>query len=280
MPSSAYLPPDFDPSANLAIVAGRGRYPFISATRAAKQGVPLHLVALGGETDPQLREAAPWVSTTEIKVGQIGALIRHLKAIEAASVLMVGQVTPGKLFRGLHPDLKAVRILAGLRERNAHSLFGAVVAEIESAGATVLDARSFLDGDLVQPGPLNRGKLRLPAEEIDFGIQKARQLSELDIGQGLVVNKGTVLAVEGFDGTDAMLRRCREFDSNHKLFVKVAKPGHDFRFDVPVVGPRTIESLAEGGVTFAGLEAGRTLLLDRESLLAEADRRRIHLFGF
>jgi len=280
MSISAFLKPTFDPSGNLVIVAGRGRYPFLSATRAARHGLSLHLVALRGETDPELSGAVTWASETEIKVGQIGALIRHLKTINAASVLMVGQVTPGKLFRGLHPDLKAVRLLAGLKERNAHTLFGAVVSEIEDAGVAVLDARSFLDEELVRPGPLARGKPGLSEDQIAFGIQKARQVAALDIGQGLVVNKGTVLAVEGFEGTDAMLRRCREFVSDQKLFVKVAKPEHDFRFDVPVIGPRTLESLSEGGISIAALEAGRTLLLDREALLAEAGRRKIHLFGF
>lgn len=278
--TSRFLPKDFHPTSEVCLIAGRGSYPFLSAAEMQRLKIPIHLVCLEGETSPELFPSFNFLSHQQIKVGQMGRMLRAVRDSGARHVLMVGQIRPGKLFRGMHPDLKAIRILSSLRERNAHTIFRAVVSEIEGIGAQVLDARAFLDEHLASEGPMVGKMSGREMEEIKIGIHKTKQVSALDIGQGLVMSGGTVLAVEGFDGTDAMLERCKAFSTREKLFIKVAKPEHDFRFDVPVFGERTIDSLKSGGINKVALEADRTLLLDKPRILRLAKKNGIRMVGF
>ncbi|HEX2100343.1 MAG TPA: LpxI family protein, partial [Candidatus Synoicihabitans sp.] len=181
---------------------------------------------------------------------------------------------------GLHPDLKATRILFSLKRRNAETIFGAIAQEIAALGVTLLDARSFLDDQLALPGCMTARSFPIEDDYVAHGIQIARECARLDIGQGCVVRKGTVLAVEAFEGTDEMLRRAGAFKTDGALFVKTVKGGQDYRFDVPCFGLRTLETMREAGLKAAALEANRVILLDRPAVVAQAREWSISLLGY
>ncbi len=277
---SAFLPPDFAAQRPVALIAGRGRYPEITAAAIRRAGVPLRLVAMDDETSPELIASFPPAERVVLNVGQVGKMLEALKDFGAGSALMAGQVKPKKLFHGLTPDLKAAQILFTLKRRNAETIFGAIAAEIEKIGVTLLDARAFIDEELATPGSMTGAKLPTDEEYLQHGIHVAREIARLDIGQGCVVRKGTVLAVEAFEGTDAMLRRAGTFKTDETLFVKTVKAQQDFRFDVPVFGQRTLETMHEAGLAAAALEAGKVIILEKPAVLKQAKAWRITLHGF
>ena len=277
---SAYLPPDFDARRPVALIAGRGNYPVVTAAAIRRAGVPLRLIALEDETLPELKVTFPASEQVEINVGQLGRMLKALKEFGAGYALMAGQVKPKRLFHGLTPDLKAAQILLTLKRRNAETIFGAIATEITAMGVTLLDARAFLDDQMAQPGNMTKKKLPIEVDYLQHGVHIARESARLDIGQGCVVRKGTVIAVEAFEGTDEMLRRAGTFKTDETLFVKSVKPQQDFRFDVPVFGSRTLESMREAGISAAALEAGKVIILDRAAVVAQADAWGIALQGF
>jgi len=276
---SRFLPDDFDSSKKLALIAGQGIYPQLLAERARKAGISLRLIELGGETSPELVESFLASERSAVKVGQVGKLLKELKMLGASYAVMAGRVTPGKLFRGLHPDLKAIRMLAGLERKNAETIFGAIGDEIEKAGIHLLDARIFMDEDLADEGVLVQGKEKIIPEYLKHGIEIARENARLDVGQGVVVSEGTVLAVEAFEGTNAMLERAGEFGAKNCLLVKLGKPKQDTRFDVPVFGLQTLQGLKKAGIGNAALESDSVLLLDKPQVVAEARKLGIGLAG-
>jgi DUF1009 family protein len=277
---SAFLPPDFDPQRPIALIAGRGQYPLVTATAIRRAGVPLRLIALEDETSAELLASFPESERVSINVGQLGRMLSALKDFRAGYALMAGQVKPKKLFHGLTPDLKAAQILFRLKRRNAETIFGAIAEEIEQIGVRLLDARAFIDDQLAHAGPMVGKKLPVDREYLDHGIAIAREIARLDIGQGCVVRKGTVLAVEAFEGTDEMLRRAGTFKTDETLFVKTVKAQQDFRFDVPVFGLRTLETMREAGLGAAALEAGKVIMLEKPAVLAQAKSCGISLYGF
>jgi len=280
MALSAFLPATFDPRRPLALIAGQGVYPQLVATAARAAGVPVRLIAFEEETRPELVAAFPESERRVLRVGQLGAMLKALREFDAGSALMAGQITPRRLFKGLHPDLKATRILLSLKRRNAETIFGAIAAEIEALGIALLDARTFLDDQLAPAGCMTGRKFPIDREYLEHGIHIARESARLDIGQGCVVRKGTVLAVEAFEGTDEMLRRAGGFKTDEALFVKTVKARQDWRFDVPCFGLRTLETMREAQLAAAALEAGKVILLDRPAVIAQARTWGIALFGF
>jgi DUF1009 family protein len=276
---SAFLPQDFDARRPIALIAGRGSYPVITAAAIRAAGVPLRLIAMDDETESALIASFPETERITLNVGQVGKMLDALKNFGAGYALMAGQVKPKKLFHGLVPDLKAASILFSLKRRNAETIFGAIAAEIEKLGVTLLDARAFIDAQLATLGAMN-GKLGTDDEYLQHGILIAREIARLDIGQGCVVRKGTVLAVEAFEGTDDMLRRAGTFKADETLFVKTVKARQDFRFDVPVFGLRTLETMHEAGLAAAALEAGKVIVLDKPAVLKQAKAWGIALHGF
>ncbi len=277
---SAFLPPDFDPKRPVALIAGRGRYPVITAGAIRAAGVPLRLIAMDDETSPELIASFSPAERITLNVGQVGRMLDALKDFDARYALMAGQVKPKRLFHGLLPDLKAAQMLFSLKRRNAETIFGAIAAEIEKLGVTLLDARAFIDEHLATPGAMTGGRLPIEEEYLQHGIHIAREIARLDIGQGCVVRKGTVLAVEAFEGTDEMLRRAGAFKTDEALFVKTVKARQDFRFDVPVFGQRTLETMHESGLAAAALEAGKVIVLDQPAVLEQARTWGIALHGF
>ena len=277
---SRFLPTDFDREGRLVVIAGQGRYPAILVEGMRRHGIPVGLIGFEDETDPELLESFSPSDRAVVKVGQLGRMLKHLKRLGARYAVMAGRIAPRRLFRGLHPDLKAVAILASLRERNAETIFGAVADEIRAIGVEQLDARIFLDNHVASPGIMARGRRRPETRDLEHGIRIAKEIARLDIGQGVVVRKGTVLAVEAFEGTDAMLARAGEFRTPEALFVKTVKPDQDYRFDVPMFGMRTLEVLEEAGIMMAALEAENTIILEKESTVRDAERRGITLIGY
>jgi DUF1009 family protein len=279
-PLSAFLPPAFDRTRPLALIAGQGVYPRLVADAARQAGVKVVLIAFQGETAPELVASFPESDRCTVLVGQVGKTLDRLRRFGAGYALMAGQVTPGRLFRDLHPDLKAARILLSLKRRNAETIFGAVAKEIEALGIRLLDARAFLDDHLATPGCMTGRTFPVEPDDVAHGVGLARECARLDIGQGCVVRRGTVLAVEAFEGTDEMLRRAGGFKTDGALFVKTVKARQDYRFDVPCFGLNTLEIMSEWGIRAAALEAGSVLLLDKPAVLARARALGLSLLGY
>ncbi|HTO04856.1 MAG TPA: UDP-2,3-diacylglucosamine diphosphatase LpxI [Opitutus sp.] len=279
-PPSAFLPPDYDPRRPVALIAGQGLYPQLVAAAIRRAGGSIKLIAFEEETRPDLIASFHESERRVLLVGQLGRMLKTLREFDAGYALMAGQISPRRLFKGLHPDLKAVRILASLKRRNAETIFGAIAQEIEQLRITLLDARSFLDDQLAFEGCMTGRSFPIESDYVDHGIHIARECAHLDIGQGCVVRKGTVLAVEAYEGTDEMLRRAGAFKTDSALFVKTVKAAQDYRFDVPCFGQRTLEVMREAGIASAALEANRVLILDRSAVLAQAKSWGISLLGF
>jgi DUF1009 family protein len=279
-PPSAYLPAHYDPRRPVALIAGQGLYPVLVAQAVRRAGGSLRLIAFDEETPPDLIATFPESERRTLLVGQLGRMLKALKEFDAGYAIMAGQITPRRLFKGLHPDLKATKILFSLKRRNAETIFGAIAREIEALGVTLLDARAFLDDQLASPGGMTGQSFPIDRDYLDHGVHIARESARLDIGQGCVVRKGTVLAVEAFEGTDEMLRRAGTFKTDEALFVKTVKARQDFRFDVPCFGLRTLETMREAKLTAAALEAGKVIILDKPAVLQQARAWGIHLWGF
>ena len=260
----------------VGIIAGNGVYPKTFARAARKAGVSkLIAAAFLNETEPEFESEVD--ETGWFRVGQLSKLIRFFQKHQVAHAVMTGQIAPRNLFE-FRPDVRTLKMLGKVKERNAETLFGAIAGELENDGIVLLPATTFLD-DLL-PGPGNLGGPELSAEQEEdaaFGIRIAKEVSRLDIGQCVVVKKGTVLAVEAFEGTNETLRRGGALGKGGAMMIKVSKPEQDLRFDVPCIGPATIETARDAGVNAVIVEAGRTLLLDKEEVLRLCAKRKISL---
>jgi DUF1009 family protein len=255
----------------LALIAGRGSYPLLLAAAAKAQGVAhLEAIAFRGETDRAIETAADTVRW--IHLGQYGRMLDALRDTGARHAVMAGQITPTHLFR-IRLDRPMIELLASLRTRNAETIFGAVGRDLQDRGIELLPAYLFMESHMPGPGPLSaRSPTASERQDIDLGLRVAKTTSALDIGQTVVVKEGTVLAVEAFEGTDAAIRRAGKLGGKGAVVVKVAKPGHDMRFDIPVVGLHTLRVLKKARAAVLALEARRCLLLEKDRLAAAADR--------
>lgn len=263
---------------SLVIIAGNGVYPHAMARGARAAGVQRILAAaFHHETDPTLAALTDGIEW--MRVGQLGKLLGYLKASGAKHAVMSGQIAPKNLF-DLRPDLKALMLLGKLRERNAETIFGAIGDAMASIGVTLLPATTFMEeclaplGSIAGPTPGRREQ-----SDLALGLRIAKETSRLDIGQTVVVKGGTVLAVEAFEGTNAAIQRGGSLGRKDAVMVKVSKPHQDLRFDVPVIGPVTLETARDAKLSAIGVEAGKTLLLEKERLLALASEHKISLVG-
>ncbi|MCG8602165.1 MAG: UDP-2,3-diacylglucosamine diphosphatase LpxI [Verrucomicrobiales bacterium] len=249
----------------IGIIAGNGIYPETFASAARGAGVKnLIAAAFTNETKP---EFAGFVDEIDwFRVGQLGKMIKHFLKHGVTEAVMVGQIAPKNLF-DLRPDIRTLKMLGRVKERNAETLFGAIADELEKDGITLLPATTFLDDHLPAPGHVCGPVLSdRQQEDAAYGFRIAKETSRLDIGQTVVVKKGTVLAVEAFEGTNEAIKRGGQLGKGEAMMVKVSKPSQDFRFDVPVVGPATVETAGDAGVNAIVIEAGCTLLLGREEV--------------
>jgi len=262
----------------LGLIAGNNAYPLILAREARAAGVKrIVAAAFTGETDPGL---AALVDEIEwLRVGQLGRLIACLKSRGVREAIMAGQIHPANLFN-LRPDLKALMLLGKLRTRNAETIFGGIADELAKAGITLLPATVHMDKYLATPGVIAGPRLsRREEEDIRFGFEIAKQVSALDIGQTVLVKAGTVLAVEAFEGTNEAIKRGGALARKDAVMVKVSKPRQDLRFDVPVIGMQTLEVAAASHIRVIAIESGKTLLLDKPSMIEQAQLRKITLAG-
>ncbi len=264
----------------VCLIAGQGFYPELLFDGMKRSGVKAFVIGFEGETSESLLAKVDEGQRVVLKVGQIGKLLKALKNFATPYAVMAGQITPRRLFHDLHLDMKAILMLAKLKERNAETIFGAIVTEIEHCGVVLLDARSFMDVHLADLGMMAGPFGKLKQEWIQHGIDLAKKVATLKIGQSVVVSKGTVLGVEGFDGTDGLISRIKDFHAPSPIFVKASHQNHDFRFDVPVFGMKTLELLHASGIEYAALEAKKVLILEKERVLARAKELRITLLGF
>ncbi len=247
----------------LGMIAGNRSLPLLFARQARALGVKrLVAVAFEGETDPELAQYVDEVIW--LKVGRLSPLIKVFTDRGVNQCVMVGQIAPKNLF-DLRPDLRAVTMLLKLKERNAHTIFGAIADELKRDGVELIEATPWLKP--LMPGNgfhLGRPLSDEQRADVQFGLRIAKAVSQLEIGQTVVVKRGTVLAVEGFEGTDRCLSRGGELAGKEggAVAVKAAKEHHDLRFDIPCIGSGTLETCARAGVAVLALEAGKTLLLD------------------
>jgi DUF1009 family protein len=262
----------------LFLIAGSGDYPRLVIAGAIKFGVQrLAMASFDGETAPDLVEMVD--QNFPMKVGQLGKLVDAAKKSGARRALMAGQIAPSHLFN-LRPDFKALVVLAKLKERNAETLFGAVGVELSKVGVQLISATTYLDDHIATSGHIAGPGLKArQVEDLDFGFRMAKETSRLDIGQTVVVKNGTVLAVEAFEGTNEAIRRGGKLGRGGATLVKVSKPNQDMRFDVPVIGTKTLEIAAESGIRSIGVESGATLLLDRPKVCALAESLSITIYG-
>ena len=262
----------------LGLMAGSGVYPATVVREARKAGVSRIVVAaFEGETDRAIEPASDVVEW--LRVGQLGRMVQFFKREHVSHAMMVGQIAPRNLF-DLRPDLKGFLLLGKLKLRHAESIFGAIADELAANGITLLPATTFLDDLLPGPGLFcGPAPDRKQLADIEFGFRIAKEMSRLNVGQSVVVKRGTVLAVEAFEGTDECVKRGGALGKGGATLVKVSKPNQDFRFDVPVVGPRTIETAAASGIAVIAIEAGRTLMLGIDEIKALCQTRRICLYA-
>lgn len=262
----------------IALIAGNGIYPELFITAARKAGVKkLVACAFENETKPDINnkvDAVEWV-----RVGQLSKMIKFFKAHDVKHAVMVGQIAPKNLF-DLRPDFRTLMMLAKLKRRNAESLFGAIGDELKKDGIELLPATTFLEDAMPGPGHVAGPKVKARRwEDARYGFEIAKASSNLDIGQTVVVKNGTVLAVEAFEGTNEAMKRGGSLGRGKATMVKVSKPNQDMRFDVPVVGPDTITTASEAGVDVIAVEAGMTLLLGMDEVIARCERLKVTLLA-
>ena len=257
----------------LGIIAGNGEFPLILARSARQLGTErIVAAAFDGETKPEIDSAVDEIEW--VKLGQLKRLIEVFTSRGVKRAVMAGGITPSNLFKNLRLDLRMTTAALRLKERNAETIFGAIAAEMARDGVELIDPRPFLGDSVPKTGVLTRHQpSREQQEDVQFGLRIAKSVSALDIGQTVVVKKGTVLAVEAFEGTDECIRRGGALagQKGDAVVVKVSKPSHDFRFDIPCVGDKTIESCLAGRISVMAIEAGRSLLLGKDKLLKAAN---------
>ena len=262
----------------LGIIAGNGVYPRLLADAARKAGVKKIVVAaFTGETDPALEQHADLLEW--MRVGQLNRLLKFFRAQEIRHAMMAGQIAPKNLF-DLRPDWKALMLLGKLKQRNAESIFAAIAEELAKVNVDLLPATTFLEHSLATSGPISGPKLsRNEEDDVDLGWKIAKEIARLDIGQTILVRSGTVVAVEALEGTNDAIRRGGELAGSGAVMVKVAKPNQDMRFDVPVIGLETIRIAAEARLRVIAVEAGKTLLLERDAIVDLANHSKISIVG-
>ena len=258
----------------LGLIAGNGTFPFLVLEGAQKAGAQVAVAAIREETDPQIEKVSD--NVTWVGVGQLGKMLRFFKNEGVEKAIMAGQVKHVQIFSSSIPDLRMVKMLLRLPRKNTDALIGAVANELASEGIELIDSTYFLQEHLPQPGVLTKRK---PDErergDIEYGLEVAHEIARLDLGQTIVVRDRACVAIEAMEGTDAVIRRAGDLVRGRLTVVKIAKPDQDMRFDVPVVGLSTIQTMIEASATCLCLTAGKTLMFERDEMRQLADKNKI-----
>jgi len=278
----------------LGLIAGNGRFPFLLLDAARAHGLRVVVAAIKEETDPEINERAvrepEFVRVHWMSLGELSKLIEMFQREGVTQAVMAGQVKHKQIFSSIRPDWRLAKLLLNLRTRNTDMLLGAVAKVLEDEGITLISSTAFLEPMLAPEGTLTaRPADDVERGDIEYGLKVARGIAGFDLGQTVVIAAGACVAVEAMEGTDATIGRAGALfaemaDDASTLarrltVVKVAKPKQDMRFDVPVVGLPTIETMRAAGATCLCVEAGRTLLFDREAMVKAADVAGIVIFG-
>jgi DUF1009 family protein len=268
----------------VGLIAGSGRFPILFAEEARRMHVEVVALGIQGVTDKSLERLVPKMQY--FKLGQIDKPIRVLKDQGVSRVVMAGKVQHASLFGGVMPDLRAAKLLARLSDKRTDTILKAVADEFAKDGIELLSSATYLSHLLMPEGALTARKPdAAEAADIRLGWRAAKAVAGFDIGQTVVVSEGAVIAVEGMEGTDACVLRARDLararGQKPKLtVVKVAKPGQDLRFDLPVIGLDTLGVLEDAGVTALALQAGTTLIFDKDLFVKQAEARKLAVAGF
>jgi len=262
----------------LGLIAGNGRFPFLVAEAARRAGRRVVAVAVQEEASPELAGAVDeihWVG-----LGQLGRCIEALRAAGVSEAVMAGQVQHRRIFSNVVPDLKLAGVLLRLAVKNTDSLIGGVADALGREGITLVASTALLEDQMATPGAMSRRKPGSDErKDIEYGVKVARALSALDLGQTVVIKDRAAVALEAMEGTDEAIRRAGRLAGPGTTVVKLAKPRQDMRFDVPVVGLRTLGAMREAGARTLAVEAGRTLLIDRAAVLSAADEAGLAVWG-
>jgi DUF1009 family protein len=278
---------------NLGLIAGNGRFPFLLLDAARAEGLRVVVAAIKEETDPEIDERAirdPQIEVHWLSLGEFSKLIETFQHAGVTRAVMAGQVKHKQIFSSIRPDWRLAKLLLNLRTRNTDMLLGAVAKVLEDEGIMLLSSTAFLEPMLAPAGVLTpRAPDETERADIEYGLRVARGIAGFDLGQTVVIAAGACVAVEAMEGTDATIARAgalfaaMEDDastlSRRLTVVKVAKPNQDMRFDVPVVGVPTIHAMRAAGAACLCVEAGRTLLFDREAMVAAAAAAGIAIVG-
>ena len=271
---------------NLGLIAGNGRFPFLLLDAARAHGLRVVVAAIKEETDPEINERAAAdpenVSVHWMSLGELSKLIEMFQREGVTRAVMAGQVKHKQIFSSIRPDWRLAKLLLNLRTRNTDMLLGAVAKVLEDEGIALMSSTAFLEPMLAAEGVLTaREPDDIERGDIEYGLKVARGIAGFDLGQTVVIAAGACVAVEAMEGTDATIARAGALFAGmaeeastlarRLTVVKVAKPKQDMRFDVPVVGLPTIEGMRAAGATCLCIEAGRTLLFDREAMVAAAN---------
>ncbi len=256
------------------LIAGNGKFPFLVVEGAKRQGASLVVAAIKEETDKSIESVAEKV--VWVGIGQLGKMISFFKNEGVERVIMAGQVKHVQIFSAAFPDWRMAKMLYNLPRRNTDSLIGGIADELAKDRIELIDSTYFIKENLANTGVMSKRK---PDEtergNIEYGLNVANEIARLDLGQTIVVRAKACVAVEAMEGTDAVIKRAGELAKGKLTVVKVAKPNQDMRFDVPVVGVPTIETMIESGATCLCLTADKTLIFDKEEMLNLANRNKI-----
>jgi hypothetical protein len=258
------------------LIAGNGKFPFLVVEGARRAGVDLSVAAIREETDPAIESAAGIGRIEWIGIGQLGKMIRFFKREGVERAIMAGQVKHVQIFSGALPDVRMLKMLISLPRRNTDALIGGIATELQNEGIELIDSTYFLQDHLPAAGRLTKRDADARERgDIEYGLEVAREIARLDLGQTIVVRARACVAIEAMEGTDAVIARAGGLARGRLTVVKVAKPDQDMRFDVPVVGVPTIERMIEAGATCLCITAGKTLMFDRDAMIKLADEKRI-----
>lgn len=259
----------------IGLLAGAGNLPAECARAAVANGYEVYAIALLPETEKNLKDAASHYE--EISIGQLGALLDYLKENEIKKVTMIGKVTKELLFSGrIQPDMKMMQVVMSLPDRSDDTIMLTFVGELKKAGIETFDQTLLIRALMPQAGQIaGRAPTDDERKDMEFGFKMAKELGRLDVGQTVVVKDLAVMALEAIEGTDACIRRGGELARGGAVVVKTAKPAQDSRFDVPTVGRQTLQSMVDSGCKALAIEAGKTLLVEKDEVAKIADENGI-----